>query len=334
MDSATAFDKVVGIIKPFVKNHDGVQRSDRRHADHRGSRRQLGPPRGHHPGVRGRVRHRGGRRVGRQGPDAGRRGPDDPAQDGAGPLTATCCRRDARLGLRVQEARVADLRPRSPTTASRGGCGSGGYRIPERCGACAPSSRRSAGARAAARLREPPHAGRLAGHPVGARAGVAAVRPAGLVLLEPAGQAQHVGEPVRCGSWATSASACWSGRKGPPEEVRRSLDKVTFLLARGQSVLVFPEGGRSRVGRVDTENFMYGVGRMLQESPAARVLCVFARGVGQRALHQLPAARASPSSSGMKTIAPTTTFQGLRADRDLATQIIRQLSEMEQRVLC
>ncbi len=118
-------------------------------------------------------------------------------------------------------------------------------------------------------------------------------------------------------------------RKGPPEEVRRSLDKVKFLMARGQSVLVFPEGGRSRVGRVDTENFMYGVGRMLQESPSARVLCLFARGIGQRAYTNYPR-RGESFFIRMKTMAPTTRFQGLRADRDLATQIIRQLSEMER----
>ena len=79
-------------------------------------------------------------------------------------------------------------------------------------------------------------------------------------------------------------------RKGPPEEVRLSLDKVKFLMARGQSVLVFPEGGRSRVGRVDTENFMYGVGRMLQETPDARVLCVLRARRRAAGLHQLPAA--------------------------------------------
>jgi 1-acyl-sn-glycerol-3-phosphate acyltransferase len=121
-------------------------------------------------------------------------------------------------------------------------------------------------------------------------------------------------------------------RKGPPEEVRLALDKVKFLMARRQSVLVFPEGGRSRIGRVDTENFMYGVGRMRQETPAARVLCVFARGVGQRVYTNYPR-RGESFFIRMKIIEPATRFQGLRADRDLATQIVRQLSEMEQEYL-
>jgi 1-acyl-sn-glycerol-3-phosphate acyltransferase len=118
-------------------------------------------------------------------------------------------------------------------------------------------------------------------------------------------------------------------RKGPPEEVRQALDKVAFLLARGQSVLVFPEGGRSRVGRVDTENFMYGVGRMIQETPRARVVCVFARGVGQRVYTNFP----RPGESfvvRMKRVELATTFKGMRADRDLATQVVRHLREMER----
>ena len=74
-------------------------------------------------------------------------------------------------------------------------------------------------------------------------------------------------------------------------------------------MLIFPEGGRSRVGRVDTENFMYGVGRMLQEAPQARVLCVFARGVGQRVYSNYPKA-GEAFVVRMKPIAPTTTVQG------------------------
>jgi len=118
-------------------------------------------------------------------------------------------------------------------------------------------------------------------------------------------------------------------RKGPPEEVRLSLDKVKYLMSRGQSVLVFPEGGRSRVGRVDTENFMYGAGRMLLDAPGARVLCVFVRGVGQRVYTNYPR-RGESFFVRVRAIAPATPFKGLRADRDLSTQIVRQLSEMEQ----
>ena len=118
-------------------------------------------------------------------------------------------------------------------------------------------------------------------------------------------------------------------REGPPEEARRTLDKVAFLLERGQSVLVFPEGGRSRVGRVDPDRVMYGVGRMLQQTPGARVLCVYARGVGQREYGDYP----QPGETffvRLSAFAPATTHQGLRADRDLATQIVGRLVEMEQ----
>jgi hypothetical protein len=118
-------------------------------------------------------------------------------------------------------------------------------------------------------------------------------------------------------------------RQGPPEEARRTLEKVAWLLGRGQSVLVFPEGGRSRIGRVDTDRVMYGVGRMLRESPGARVLCVYARGVGQLEFSDYP----RPGERffvRMSAIAPTTSFHGMRADRDLAMQIAGRLVEMEQ----
>ncbi len=118
-------------------------------------------------------------------------------------------------------------------------------------------------------------------------------------------------------------------RDGPPEKARRTLDKVAFLLSRGQTVLVFPEGGRSRIGRVDPDRIMYGAGRMLQEAPGARVLCVYARGVGQRDYSNYP----QPGETffvKLSTLAPVSAHQGLRADRDLTLQIVARLIEMEQ----
>ena len=117
-------------------------------------------------------------------------------------------------------------------------------------------------------------------------------------------------------------------RQGPPEEARRTLDKVGFLLSAGQTVVIFPEGGRSRIGRVDLDRVTYGVGRMLQEVPQTRVLCVYARGVGQRTYSDYPA----PGERffiGVARLEPKTSLDGMRGARDLATQIVTKLSEME-----
>lgn len=117
-------------------------------------------------------------------------------------------------------------------------------------------------------------------------------------------------------------------RQGPPEEARRTLDKVAWLLSRGQSVVIFPEGGRSRVGKVDLERVTYGVGRMLQSVPGTRVVCVYARGVGQKDCSDYPR-RGERFFIRVSGLAPTTEFTGLRGARDLATQIVARLSEME-----
>lgn len=117
-------------------------------------------------------------------------------------------------------------------------------------------------------------------------------------------------------------------RQGPPEETRRTLEKAKYLLARGQSLMIFPEGGRSRVGRVDSENYAYGVGRLLQEVPATRVLCVYARGKGQEQFSDFPR-RGEEFYVRMKEISPASESASLRGARDLAMQILAQLTEME-----
>jgi 1-acyl-sn-glycerol-3-phosphate acyltransferase len=119
-------------------------------------------------------------------------------------------------------------------------------------------------------------------------------------------------------------------RMGTPEQARRTLDKVTWLLARGQSVVIFPEGGRSRLGRVDRERVTYSVGQVLQAVPGTRVLCVFLRGRGQEAYSDYPA-RGETFVVRLKRIAPSAVSAGMRGARDLAVQIVGQLSEMEAR---
>lgn len=119
-------------------------------------------------------------------------------------------------------------------------------------------------------------------------------------------------------------------RRGPREEVRKVLSKVNVLLGKGHSVLIFPEGGRSRIGRVDTENFSYGVGTILQEAPAARVLCIFFRGQRQTDYTDLPH-RGDQFYIDLRMIKPVSASTGLRGARDISGQIIGSLAEMERR---
>jgi 1-acyl-sn-glycerol-3-phosphate acyltransferase len=119
-------------------------------------------------------------------------------------------------------------------------------------------------------------------------------------------------------------------RGGPREEVKRTLGQIAYLLRSGELVSIFPEGGRSRTARVDTENFTYGVGQIVQAVPEARVLCVYLRGRMQEGYSDYPHT-GDEYVVDLEMLRPATTSTGLRGARDLATQIIRKLAEMEAR---
>ena len=113
-------------------------------------------------------------------------------------------------------------------------------------------------------------------------------------------------------------------------EVAKVLEKVRFLLARGQVALVFPEGGRSRSGRVEVDAAAYGVGRIVNALPGCRVLCVYLRGEGQDTWSDLPR-RGERFHVAVACIEPKSDRGGLRGSLDVARQITAKLSEMEQR---
>jgi len=54
-------------------------------------------------------------------------------------------------------------------------------------------------------------------------------------------------------------------RGGDRKEVARVLDSITFLLEKGDVAMLFPEGGRTRTGRVEVSSAAYGVGRVVEE---------------------------------------------------------------------
>ena len=118
-------------------------------------------------------------------------------------------------------------------------------------------------------------------------------------------------------------------RGGDRQEVAHVLERLAHLLRSGETVLMFPESGRSRTGRVDPETAADGVGRLIKDVEGCRVLCVYARGDAQRTWSNLPA-RGDTFTIATRRVEPRTGLRGLRASRDLATQVVRHLAEMEQ----
>ena len=118
-------------------------------------------------------------------------------------------------------------------------------------------------------------------------------------------------------------------RGGERAEVAAVLGRLAQLLTRGETVLLFPEGGRSRSGRVDEENATYGVGRLLAIVPGCRVLCVYARGDRQESFSDLPA-RHERFRVRCEALRPTSPSTGLRGARDVARQIVGALARLER----
>jgi len=118
-------------------------------------------------------------------------------------------------------------------------------------------------------------------------------------------------------------------RGGDRQEVVHVLERLAHLLRSGEVVLMFPEGGRSRSGRVDTDATADGVGRLIKEVEGCRVLCVYARGDAQRTWSNLPA-RGETFTIATRVVEPRTQLRGLRGTRDIATQVVQQLVDMER----
>jgi 1-acyl-sn-glycerol-3-phosphate acyltransferase len=142
-------------------------------------------------------------------------------------------------------------------------------------------------------------------------------------------KANFAGRPL----WKVAAflgKCVYVTRGGPREEVKRALARIAYLLRSGEMVSIFPGGGRSRTGRVDTRDFQYGVGQLLQLVPGTRVLLVYLRGTGQESWSDYPR-KGEEFHVDLQVLQPESQHSGLRGARDLATQIVFGLSEMEAR---
>lgn len=119
-------------------------------------------------------------------------------------------------------------------------------------------------------------------------------------------------------------------RGGDRREVARVLDDFVYLLSRGEAGLVFPEGGRSRSGRVEVESAAHGVGRIVTALPGCRVLCVYLRGDHQETYSDMPV-RHERFRVELDWVEPRSEARGLRRSLEISRQIVSRLAELEQR---
>lgn len=118
-------------------------------------------------------------------------------------------------------------------------------------------------------------------------------------------------------------------RGGDRDAVKLTLSKCAYLLNKGENLMIFPEGTRSRSGRVNTENFPYGVGRLVCNIPDCRVMAIYLRGDGQKTYSNFPR-YGETFTMRAEECRPKTKLKGLRAQRDCSGQIVDHLSKMEK----
>ena len=119
-------------------------------------------------------------------------------------------------------------------------------------------------------------------------------------------------------------------RGGSREKMKESLEKCVYLLKSGETIMIFPEGKRSRTGRVDKEGFSYGVGRFVRNLENSKIMCMYLRGDKQDNYSVIPA-WGEKFSIQIEIFKPQR-IEGseLKAQREYATQIIDRLARMEE----
>jgi 1-acyl-sn-glycerol-3-phosphate acyltransferase len=120
-------------------------------------------------------------------------------------------------------------------------------------------------------------------------------------------------------------------RGGSREKIKKTLDRCIYLMRNGHNIMIFPEGGRSRTGRVNKESFSYGVGRFVKNVENCKVMCIYLRGDKQEHYSSIPK-WGEKFSVQVEVFTPVPIEgSGLRMQREYATQIIDRLAQMEEK---
>lgn len=118
-------------------------------------------------------------------------------------------------------------------------------------------------------------------------------------------------------------------RQGSVASKRLVWEKISYLNRFGETLCVFPEGGRSRTGNVNRESAMYGVGQLVQSNPRTLVLAVYLRGKKQSTYGLWP--RWGDKIWIDWKLVECKIVEGRKAQRDITMQIFDSLENLESR---
>ncbi len=121
-------------------------------------------------------------------------------------------------------------------------------------------------------------------------------------------------------------------RGGGAKERRKSMDQIHWLLDNGHTFCMFPEGGRSRSGRVQTDSATYSVGELIQQHPNAKVLTMYIRGDAQKTWGKWPEL-GSTVEADIRELHIGEIEQGRKGARDISIRIIEDLIKLESEYL-
>jgi hypothetical protein len=119
-------------------------------------------------------------------------------------------------------------------------------------------------------------------------------------------------------------------RGGPREDLSRALGKIEYVVSRGETAIIFPEGTRSRTGRIQLESVAHGVGRIVGAIPDCHVLCVYLRGDRQETWSTIPA-KGDSFYVDFELFRPESQNSGMRRSRDFAQQVAARLVDLEEK---
>lgn len=77
-------------------------------------------------------------------------------------------------------------------------------------------------------------------------------------------------------------------RQGSSAHKNAVLNLCRYLLEKGNVVLIFPEGQRSRTGIFDNERLRFGVGKIISSLENTQVLCIYLRSASQETFSNYP----------------------------------------------